>query len=153
MKKALLIIGVILIGLCSCHSSKKNQVLLTRTFPTSSWERFDFVKDDIEIKKPAVFNLVLDVTFDPSYSFTHFSVVFTIFDSYGTPFRAKEYRFNLKEADGSWKSTLVDGKYHFSFPINSNLSINEPGTYAFQLEYRMPVTPLTGVDKVTIFNQ
>ena len=79
-------------------------------------------------------------------------VVFTVFDNYDHPLRTKGYKFNLKEKDGSWKSSLTDGSYHFSFPINSELSINEPGKYTFQLENRMPITPLSGINSVEIVN-
>lgn len=152
MRKYLLIIGMILLGLSSCNSNKKENVLLSRTFPTSNWERFDFVKAEIDLKKPVTYDLALNVTFDPSYSNSYLSVVFTIFDDNDNPFRTKGYKFYLKERDGSWKSTLTDGGYHFSFPINSELSIKEPGKYTFQLENRMPITPLSGINSVEIVN-
>lgn len=153
MKRALLIISVVLIGLSACHSSKKDDVLLARQFPTSSWERFDFIIDEIQVKKPTTYNLVLDVCFDPSYTYNYLSVVFTIFDEHDNPFRTKDYKFNLKERDGSWKSTLTDQGYHFSFPVNSELNINEPGLYKFQLESRMPITPLQGIKGIKLINQ
>ncbi len=152
MRKYLLIIGVVLIGLSSCHSDKNEGTLLSRTFPTQSWERFDFVKAEIDLKKPTTYNLVLSVSFDPSYVQDYLSVVFTVFDNDDHPLRTKGYKFNLKEKDGSWKSSLTDGSYHFSFPINSELSINEPGKYTFQLENRMPITPLSGINSVEIVN-
>lgn len=153
MKKlTLLLMAITLTVGLSCCTGKKNKVLLHRDFPTLSWERFDFVKDDIEVTKPTPYDLVMDVCFDPSYTYNYFSVVFTVFDSYGNPFRTKDYKFFLKEKDGSWKSTLVDGYYHFTFPINSALTINEPGIYNFQLENRMPITPLYGVKEVSIIN-
>lgn len=152
MRKFLLIIGMVLLGLSSCNSSKKENVLLSRTFPTSNWERFDFVKAEIDLKKPTTYDLVLNATFDPSYSHSYLSVVFTVFDDHNNPFRTKGYKFYLKESDGSWKSTLSDGMYRFSFPINSELTMNEPGKYTFQLENRMPITPLSGINSVEIVN-
>lgn len=152
MRKFLLVIGVILLGLSSCHSGKKGDVLLSRSFPTKNWERFDFVKAEIDLKKPTTYNLVLNVAFDPTYIQNYFSVVFTVFDDHEHPLRTKGYKFTLKEKDGSWKSTLTEGGYHFSFPINSELSINEPGKYTFQLENRMPITPLSGVQSIEIID-
>ena len=150
MRKYLLIIGVILMGLSSCN--KNGDAFLSRTFPTASWERFDFIKADIVIKKPVTYNLILDVTFDPTYPYDCISLVFSIFDSNENPFRTKGYRFYVKEKDGSWKSTLTDGLYHFTFPINSELSINEPGTYNFQFESRMPITPVIGIHSIKVIN-
>lgn len=138
-----------LIGLASCESSSSN-VLLYRTFPTMSWERFDFVQENIEITKATTFDLVLNASFDPSYANKDLSVVFTVFDSYGNPFRTRAYKFQVKENDGSWKSILEEGAYHFTFPINSELNINEPGTYVFQVENRMPITPLYGIKEISI---
>lgn len=150
MRKFLLIFGIILIGFNSCN--KKGDVILSRNFPTSSWERFDFIKAKIDIKKPVTYNLVLNVTFDPSYTYDCISLAFTIFDSNDNPYRTKGYRFYVKEKDGSWKSVLTDGCYHFSFPINNELTINEPGTYNFQLESLMPITPTTGIKYIEIVN-
>lgn len=152
MRRFLLVIGVVLLGLSSCNSSKKEKALLSRSFPTSNWERFDFVKTDINLTKAVTYDLILNATFDPSYPHSYLSVVFSIFDADGNPFRTKGYKFYLKEKDGSWKSTLIDGSYHFSFPINSELSINEPGKYTFQLENRMPITPLSGIHSIEIVN-
>ena len=153
MKRALFIITVFLLSLSACHTNKKEEALLSRQFPTSSWERFDFITDDIQIKKPTTYNLSLDVCFDPSYTYNYISVVFTVFDEYDNPFRTKDYKFYLKERDGSWKSTLTDQGYHFSFPINSELNINEPGLYKFQLESRMPITPLQGINEIKLINK
>lgn len=150
---ALLFLGLsIVLGLSCCGTSNDNKVLLYRNFPSNSWERFDFVKGDIEVKKATTYDLALKVSFAPTYAYNNISVVFTIFDSYNNPFRTKAYSFLLKEKDGSWKSTLVDGCYHFSFPINNELTINEPGVYRFQLENRMPITPLTGITEISIIN-
>ena len=142
-----------MICLFSCDSNKKGEALLSRSFPTSSWERFDFIKNDVEIKKPVTYNLVMDASFDPSYSSDVISVVFTVFDADGRPFRTKSYKFRVKDGYGNWNSELVDGYYHFSFPINNELTINEPGTYRFQLESRMPITPLTGIREIAILNK
>ena len=154
MKKGFLVLtAVCLIGLFSCSSGKKGDVLLTRSFPTSSWERFDFIKNDIEIKKPVTYNLVMAASFEPTYSSYVISVVFTVFDADERPFRTKSYKFRLKDGFGNWNSELVDGYYRFTFPINSELTINEPGTYRFQLENRMPITPLTGIHDIAILNK
>jgi gliding motility-associated lipoprotein GldH len=151
MRKKLLVFGLICVAvLSSCSNDSKNKALLVRSFPTLSWERFDFVENKIDIQKPSTYNLVLDVSFDPSYTYNYFSVVFSVFDSEDNLLRSRNYKFRLKENDGSWKSSLIDGIYHFSFPINSELTINEPGTYLFQIENRMPITPLYGIKEISI---
>lgn len=137
-------------GICACTSQKSDKTLVSRSFTTMEWERFDFVKNDLIINKPTTYDLSLRATFDPSYTYDYFSVVFTVFDSDGNPFRTKNYKYRLKDADGNWKSTLVDGAYSFVFPVNRELTINEPGKYVCQLENRMPLTPLSGVKDIAI---
>lgn len=144
---------VCLVGLSSCGTGKKDDVLLSRDFPTNSWERFDFITCERTIEKPTTYNLSLAVSFDPSYAYDHIALVFTVFDEHENPLRSKAYRFQLKEKDGSWKSDLEDGHYHFNLPINSELSINAPGKYKFQLESHMPITPLMGIEKISIINK
>ena len=96
MKKLILFLGVIfLIGLSSCGPNNAGKVLLSRSFPTTSWERFDFVNADIEVKKATTYDLVLEASFDTTYSYDYLSVVFTIFDAYENPFRTKAYQFRL----------------------------------------------------------
>lgn len=151
MKRLLLVFGLICVaGLYSCSIGDKDKHLLVRSFPTLSWERFDYVENKIEIQKPNTYNLILNASFDPSYTYDYFSVVFSVFDGKGDLIRSRNYKFRLKEKDGSWKSTLTEGAYHFTFPINSELTINDPGVYLFQLENRMPTTPLYGIKEISI---
>lgn len=153
MKRLILFLGIVfVIGLHSCNTGGSNKVLLSRSFPTMTWERFDFVKENIEITKATTYDLVLNASFDPTYTYDYLSVVFTVFDDHDHPFRTKAYQFRLKDKDGSWKSELVDGSYHFTFPINSELTLNEPGVYCFQLESHMPITPLNGIKDVSIIS-
>lgn len=154
MRRLLLVFSLFCMTvLSSCTTGSKDKTLLTRSFPTLSWERFDFVENKIDIQKPSTYNLALNVSFDPSYTYDYFSVVFSVFDNDGNPFRSRSYKFRLKEKDGTWKSTLTDGAYHFIFPINSELTINEPGIYLFQLENKMPITPLYGIKEISINHQ
>jgi len=151
MKKFAFIIGVIcLAGMISCNSNQGNTVILSRDFPSSEWERFDFVKETLTIKKATTYDLTMEVSFDDTYPFDYFSVVFTVFDTYDQPIRAKNYKYSVKDKEGVWKSDLENGLYTFKFPINSEMSFNEPGDYILQLENRMPNTPLTGVHHVAI---
>lgn len=151
MKRVLLICGLFaLIGLSSCRNDLNDKILITRDFPTSSWERFDFVKRTVVVNKPVTYDLDMEVWFDDSYTFSYFSVVLTVFDKAGNPLRSRDYRFQLKDRDGNWKSQAEEGLYHFQFPLNSELTLNEPDTYVFQLENHMPITPLIGINKLSI---
>lgn len=151
MKKFVLVLS--LIGLVACHSNRNGNVLISREFPTLSWERFDFLEETVELKKPVSYDLVLSTTFTPEYPFDYFEIAFTVFDDHDHPLRGKNYQFKVKDRDGVWKSELVENEYHFTFPINSAMTLNEPGKYKFQIENRMPITPLLGIKKIQLIDK
>ncbi len=142
-----------LIGLVACHSNRNGNTLISMHFPTLSWERFDFLEETLDLKKPVSYDLVLAATFTPDYPFDYFEMAFTVFDDHDHPLRAKNYQFKLKDRDGVWKSELVEGEYRFTFPVNSNLTLNEPGKYKLQIENRMPITPLLGIKEIKLIDK
>ncbi len=152
MKRHILIAIMISAFLCGCSHQEKNTELIHRDFYETLWERFDYVRNDIEIKESTTYDLALRISFTEKYTYNDISLVFTIFDANGTPYRSKGYKFDLKDADGNWKSELKDGCYTFELPINKSLQITDPGTYRFQIEYRMPITPILGVKSLTLYS-
>lgn len=145
----LLLVGLLFFG-CS-HQEKDTQVL-HREFYNTEWERFDYVFANVDVKEPTTFDLSLSISFTDDYVGDYFEMVFTILDANGDRYRAKGYKFNLKDADGQWKSQLANGCYTFELPINKELRITETGTYRFQIEYRMPKTPIFGVKEMTLID-
>lgn len=143
---------ITLFALVSCGGSSKSNVILSQTFDASGWEKFSPVYSDVEVSRPVTYNLSLKVAFDDNYSDRDFNVVFTVFDSSESPVRAKAYSFRIKDNDGSWKSEKKDGVYEFDFPINKSLSISDPGKYRFQVDSRMPITPVYGIKKLELVN-
>ena len=140
--------------LCSCNggSTKADSTIMSRDFMDDIWERFDFVTNDIQIEKETTYDLSMNISFTEAYRYDDFSMVFSVFDTYGNPYRCKAYKFSLKDNDGSWKSELIDGCYTFELPINNALMLTDPGKYTFQIEYRMPITPLEGVRSLKLYN-
>jgi hypothetical protein len=79
-------------------------------------------------------------------------LVFTVFDEHGNPYRAKGYKFNLKDNEDHWNVEKVNGCYTYTLPINKRLTIVDPGKYQFRLEQKMPITPVIGVKELTLIN-
>ena len=152
MKRVAYLVLVFCFGLCGCGQEENNAELLHRSFYNTIWERFDYVRDTIDIKEGTTYDLSLRISFTEDYSYDYFSMVFTVFDKNANPYRAKAYRFVLKDADGQWNSEKVDGCYTFVLPINKALQITEAGVYCFQIENHMPITPLMGVKELTLFD-
>lgn len=153
-RTSILTIAVFAILFCSCsRNSSSERAIISRTFLDDSWERFDFVKTEVEIDEETTYDLSLDISFTSTYKFDDFSMVFSIFNANGNPYRSKAYAFNLKDGDGNWKSELADGCYTFNLPINKALTLTDTGKYTFQIEYRMPITPLEGVRELKLYNK
>lgn len=145
----ILVLGLFLAG---CSHQEKNSELIQRSFFNTTWERFDYLRSDVEIEEETTFDLSMRVSFTEEYPYDYFSTVFTVFTQEGDPYRSKGYKFSLKDKDGQWNSELKDGCYTFDFPINKQFLITDAGTYRFQIEYRMPITPLVGVKELTLIN-
>ena len=149
MRKTVLIVCCLLCFF-GCSQQEQNTALLHRDFYGTVWERFDYVRDSIEIKAETSYNLSLNITFTDEYPYNDFSMVFTVFTGDGEPYRSKGYKFNLKGDEGQWNVDGVNGCHTFVLPINKDFRIVDAGIYVFQIEYRMPITPLVGVKELTL---
>lgn len=136
----------------SCHRSAKDDIVIQRSFFGDTWERFDYVRNDVEIKTETTYDLSLRISFTEDYPYDYIDLIFTVFTENGERYRSKEYKPKLKDAEGHWSSELEDGTYTFELPINKQLSISDPGIYHFQIEQKMPKTPLVGVRELTLLN-
>lgn len=152
MKKSVKFVLCCLICLCGCSHQEKNAALLQRSFYETVWERFDYIRDIIEVKEPTTYDLSLRISFTEDYPYDYFSMVFAVLDEEETPYRAKGYNFKLKDAEGQWNCEKKDDCYTFILPINKQLQIIDPGKYQFKIEQRMPITPLVGVKELTLLN-
>ena len=150
--KKIVLIGCLILCLFGCSQQEKDTTVLHREFFDTMWERFDYVQDSIEIKSEVSYDLSLKIAFTDNYTYNDFSMVFTVFTSDGEPYRSKGYKFNLKDKEGNWNVENKEGCYTFVLPINQDLRIVDAGTYTFQIENRMPITPLVGVKELTLLN-
>ena len=149
---SIFIVSLCLVGLFGCNHKENNKLIIKRDFYQTVWERFDYVQNTINIEKETTFDLSMNISFTNDYPYDDFSMVFTVFDGYDNPYRSKAYKFALKDNEGNWNSELKNGCYTFNLPINQSLQITDPGTYKFQIEYRMPITPIVGVKQLTLVN-
>ena len=138
--------------LSACQRQGRDAVLVQRSFYNETWERFDYVYNMIDIKQETTYDLSMRISFTEAYPYEDFSMIFTVFDAQGNPYRSRGYKFKLKDAEGNWNSEKTNECYTFVLPINKELRITEPGTYRFQIEYRMPKTPIYGVKELTLFS-
>ena len=151
-KKFFLVIMAFCLAMLGCQQQAKNKELIHREFYDTIWERFDYVRNDVEITAATTYDLSMRISFTDDYPYNDFSMVFTVFDGKGNPYRAKGYKFNLKDSEGQWNAEKKDGSYTFNLPINQHLTIADAGKYQFVIEQRMPITPLVGVKSLVLLN-
>ena len=147
----ILVLGLLLC-LLGCGQQVNKKELLQRSFYETIWERFDYVTADVNITKTTAYDLSLRISFTDDYPYNDISMIFTVFDEKDNPYRAKGYKFNLKDNEGHWNVEKVDGCYTFTLPINKQLVISDPGKYRFRLEQKMPITPVVGVKDLVLLN-
>ena len=152
MKKFVLVIMAFCLGLFGCQQQTKNKEILHREFYNTVWERFDYLSHDIEVTASTTYDLSMNISFTEDYPYDDFSMIFSVFDAKGNPYRSKGYKFNLKDAEGQWNAEKKDGCYTFILPINRHLTITDPGKYQFMIEQRMPITPIVGVKELALIN-
>ena len=138
--------------LFGCGQQTSNRELLQRSFYETIWERFDYVTSDVDVTKATTYDLSVRISFTDDYPYKDISLIFTVFDDKGNPYRSKGYKFNLKDEEGHWSVEKVDGCYTFTLPINKQLLISDPGKYQFRLEQKMPITPVVGVKELVLLN-
>lgn len=138
--------------LLGCGHLSKDKVILQRSFYNTLWERFDYVNNDIEIMASTTYDLSMRISFTDDYPYNDFSMIFTVFDDKGNPYRSKAYKFNLKDEEGHWNIEKKDDCYTFTLPINKQLTISDPGKYQFRIEQKQPITPLVGVKELVLMN-
>lgn len=152
MKNCFMVILAFCLGLLGCQQQANNKELLHRDFYNTIWERFDYVRNDVEITVSTTYDLSMLISFTDEYPYDDFSMIFTVFDENSNPYRSKSYKFNLKDLEGNWNAEKKDNSYTFNFPINKSLTISEPGKYRFTIEQRMPITPVVGVKDLVLLN-
>ena len=152
MKVYRILVLLFFLSLFGCGQQVNNKELLQRSFYETVWERFDYVTNDIDITKATTYNLSLRISFTDDYPYNDISLIFTVFDEHENPYRAKGYKFKLKDEEGQWNVEKVDGCYTFTLPINKQLMITDPGKYQFRLEQKMPITPVVGVKDLVLIN-
>lgn len=148
--KRIVLTGCLLLCLFGCVQQGKDSALLHRDFYETLWERFDYVKEDVQVTEETSYDLSLKIVFTDDYPYNDFSMVFTVFSADGNPYRSRGYKFNLKDPEGQWNVEGKDGYHTYVLPINKDLRIVDAGTYTFQVENRMPITPLVGVKELTL---
>ena len=152
MKRFFKVVMVVCMALTGCRQQEQNNEVLHREFYNTVWERFDYVQNVVEVTSPTTYDLSLRLSFTDDYPYNDVSLVFTVFDEHGNPYRAKGYKFKLKDEEGNWNVEKKDGCYTFTLPINKQLTINDPGKYQFVVEQRMPITPVVGVKELVLLN-
>ena len=161
MRNWLSIFSVLIImtlGMFSCKG-KQSADVLSREFDGEIWRHYDYITASYNVvRAPMTADLVLDVevsdVFPDVYPYPEadkgiLSFVMAINAPDGSR-RTREYTYRLKDNDGNFKAEKVDGYYHYSLPLISEMSFRENGNYEFKIESTYPKEPLYGIKRLSI---
>lgn len=152
------VIVVSLLFITSCVS-KSDNIVINREFGNNEWSRFEYLEGKIEVENaPVKYDVFMEVLvsdiFPSSYenhrnnSSLEFNM--TIKNPNGSGTRSKNYRYNLKDKDGNWKSDKQGEYYVFKLPIISEMTFGEEGIYDIKIENKYPKDPLEGIKSITL---
>ena len=148
---------VLTLSFSSC-GEKQDCKVLARDFEGEIWNRFDYIEADYNVvKAPMTGDLVMNVCVSDVYPNIYpyheddglFSIVLSLSGPDGSR-RVKDYKFNLKDKDGNFKSEKTDGYYNFELPLINEMYFGEKGSYHFMIESKYPKEPLYGIKSLSI---
>lgn len=146
------------LSLASC-SEKQNGSVISKVFQEEKWGRFEYLEATYNVvKAPMTADVVMDIEVSDVYPSIYpyhgkendyFTIVMSVKCPDGSS-RSREFKFRLKDADGNFKSEMVDGYYHFELPLINEMSFSEKGDYFFKIENKYSKDPLYGIKSLNI---
>lgn len=152
----ILILSVLIFSSCK---NEQDNVVIYKEFSNNEWSRFDFLSGEFNIKNNnAKYSLTMIVKVNDNYPNAYISnevdgrLLFnlSIKNFNGEDSRSRDFQFSLKDRDGNWKCTKVDGNYEFRLPLYEELTFGNAGLHTFKLENKYPKDPLQGIEEITL---
>ena len=111
------------------------------------WQRFDNQEFSFDVEKETPVDLYLSLRHHTNYPYDHINVNVTIETPDGEK-RSREYRFNLKDKKGSWKSSGMGELWDIDLPIRKNISFRDSGECRVIIENKMSKIHTPGILEV-----
>jgi gliding motility-associated lipoprotein GldH len=151
MSKYLNAMGIMLfIMFIFTNCKKEYPVEVYHTFQGNKWSRFEKIALEIPVEKTnTYYDLYLYMQYDSTYPFDNLYIN-VVMDLPSGETRIREYDFEMKEPNGSFKSEFTDGKGEIIFSLRKEIKFNETGTCLIEIEDLIPRIEITGIYRLGI---
>lgn len=145
---ALLMLSILASGLWSCGSRSIYREF--REIPDYSWERDRTISFQTELKKEdGALDIDLELRHASYFPYTEMAVVFRIIGPDGSV-RSAEHVIPVRDEKGDFLAKGMGDLWDLSFPVHEGLTLNQSGTYTFEIDNVMPRVRVAGIMDVGI---
>jgi gliding motility-associated lipoprotein GldH len=131
-----------LLTLAGC--SGKQDYVIYYPFRNQTWDRFNFLRFEIPIEKPAgVYNVDLFIHHTSAYEFDDLDFHMVMTTPSGEE-RIKEYSMKIRRKDGGFTGKCTPDSCEVSIPLKQELTLS-PGTMVIELENVVPRLQVRGL--------
>lgn len=135
MKKLLIILGMVALGLSGCHKEKSFSKVYN--FDNNTWQRFDFLHFDFDIEKTDTpYDVVVVVRY--TEDFPSQNLLFNlVMNMPSGEERIREYKIKIRDKEGNLMGETKAGYHEQYKTIRRQLRFSETGHLGFEIENLM----------------
>jgi gliding motility-associated lipoprotein GldH len=143
MKKTILLFAILSAMLTSCSKNKVFEKYTT--LENYKWKRDHLIRFDVDIKDVKTnYDVTLALRHTTYYPFANIKVNVTI--TYpGGDIRTKDYNIFVRDTDGSFKGKGAGDLWDITFPVFTDITFPDAGSYKFEIQNVMPIMELPDV--------
>ncbi len=143
--KPLLFVFLTLIFITACqHPAVFKEY---KGFDNVSWNRYDFLNFEVDVEKDQRLDFDLAIRHHTYYPYDYLDVNITFFLQDGD-IRSRDYHFELKDADGNWKSKGMGELWDIELSIRKEMSFYEDGICKVRIENKMTKMETPGLIEI-----
>ena len=150
MKNTKSILILLSVTLLLLTSSCSNQKVFEEhyKFEDFSWNRFDFVKFEVNIEDTEIeYDMYLNFRHLPEYPYPNFNFNFTIYTP-SDEMRTSDFEIDLFDKQGERISECLGDYCDLKIPVRKGFRFSEPGIAKFEIENKMTKLETPGVMEV-----
>lgn len=144
MKNLIILLSfVLLLGSCGQKTVFKDY----HRFDNISWDRFDILTFDVDVQKDQKLDFSLLLRHHTYYPYNYLDVNITFYTPSGASM-SRDYHFELKTKEGSWKSEGAGDFWDIELPIRDEMLFSESGICMVRIENKMTKIKTPGIIEV-----
>ncbi len=141
------IIGILVVFITLTACQRESVYKSYHTFDNVSWGRFDYLEFEVPVQESQLLDFALLLRHHTYFPYDHLDVniTFTLPDG---SFRSRDYHFELKDENGTWKADGMGELWDIELSIREEMSFYESGTCHIRFENKMTKMETPGIIEV-----